>query len=169
MASRLLAFLVCLSEQVMSNMLWLNFTPAVSSGAGNGMRERHRHWQGQGSDTKDSTCLFSQQMNIVHPSEPPAQTGYQSAAGCVSGWEMTCSLIFRHRDSCLHGGYTKGKLLTDVFRSWLNIPKAKVYYPPPPQISLGAGVNGEGTIDWIHATQVYTNLLAQQPVLAVCL
>lgn len=38
---------------------------------------------------------------------------------------------FQHRDSCLHGGYTKGKLLTDVFRSWLNIPKAKVYYPPP--------------------------------------
>lgn len=125
-----LPFSVCVSEQLMSNVLRLNFTPVVGSGAGNGMREQHRYWQwqGQGPDTKDSTCLFPQQMNIVHPSEPPAQTGYQSAAGCVSGWEMTRTLIFRHRGSCLHGGYTEGKLLTDVVWSLLKIPKAKVYY-----------------------------------------
>lgn len=88
----------------------------------------HLLWKSE-PDTKDSTCLFSQQMNLVHPSEPSAQTSYQSAAWHVSGWEMTRSLIFRDRDSCLHVRDSEEKWLTDVAWSWQNIPKAKVRFP----------------------------------------
>lgn len=119
-----------------SRQIWLygEGVTEYESGAGRergfrDIREVGGHLWKSEPDTKDSTCLFSQQMNLVHPSEPSAQASYQSAARRVSGWEMTRSLVFRDRDSCLHVRDTEEKWLTDVVWSWLNSPKAKVRFP----------------------------------------
>lgn len=58
MASRLHAFLRCVSEQLTSNVLQLNFSPVVGSGAGNGMRER------QPALTETGTGTRHQRLNM---------------------------------------------------------------------------------------------------------
>lgn len=86
---RVFAFSVCVSKQLMSNVLRLNFTPVVGSGAGNGMRGTcvdKGQGKEQGPETKDSTCLFSKWISYIPPNLQHKQAINQQPGACQEEW-----------------------------------------------------------------------------------